>query len=505
MIKRFLTPDELSQLDPTGKGRAFLESLHNAGALSIDKFWKVSSEKAFEDYIKLRSNLYSARHESYLAYDREHDCKYGGQGGSLSLDGLSKLAQPYFDTNPVCDCKAAKAGLDYLLALIRARIEKYGLPSPIPAYRGVCGTNAALPSWGKKGSYVSETIGMRDWRHAYPATPGHRYMRLKHRLIFQSSNCNVRYIEEYLARVRFWLRRYVPEYFSGWLNPATSIEVAANSIVASDFVSCEDDYDACDVHTGFPLVSSYVLPVYELLLSPNEFMRMAAFVEETFESPLFMGDYVLEGKHSLFSGEPFTNDFETIYDAVQSISTAIETNIAPTHIVTWSNGDDVTNILVHKKDLAKAEEFHSNYAEIARCSGHVISSQKSRTSDTDIRFCRKVYYRAGKRAYNSDGFTRLIGAYPTILTLNSVRNPEQYTNLIVGATFQRLDNAIGSYFHEPLVQYVVSNTRIPRDVSMIDLHAPLDWWERLYGESWNPLNSPSVQIAIRSRLIRVKS
>lgn len=503
-----LTQEEQDLIDPTGRGRAHLASMKPGSPTPIPpELRKFSREGWLEWYLSIRNKV--NLHPAYTAYDDAHLSKYGAQGAKFSLKEVEEqLTESYtLAARRVTISPALKLARDTLLRIIRTKVSEVGYPQPV--YSGYQRTSAGLPTMDKKGSFLAETVAMQPWRHVVPDLPGQRNQRLKHRVIHMDSNCNVRYIESYLGGVRNWLVKNLPEFFGAWRNP-TEWEYPLISKFLNDGrgVSVETDFKSCDHHTSWELISELVLPVYEVL-TPNkvEFIRFASFVEELFIQPIFLGSYMMTGSHNLLSGQAITNDFETIYDAIQDICGISCARVDLGQVMTLNMGDDIA-LLIRKADVSTGRRVMDAVVEHATLAGHEFSIEKCRVATDTVQFCRRIHARdLGRVYYNAEGKPFKYGAYPGILTLNSIVNPErpQESGTINGiaAFLQRLDNLQGNPMASELIGGIVSRyqpTILVDSFDDLERATFYDWWARVYGTTWSPHDSFAVGIIKRLQL-----
>lgn len=504
MIKRDLTQSQIELIDPTGKGRAFLSSLKETTQTPSPSFVRALSSSEWLNWLEhLISDLSSQeRYLSLLDVEKSSLTKFGPQGGHFSLDKvLSYYESSYSRADRSVQVNhVIRRGRDYLLRLIKYRLELYGYPC-YAHDMGITGTSAALPTMLKKGEFLAETISAKPWRHVFHDLPGQRRMRLKDRVINQDSNLNVRYIESYMSSIRKWLKTYIPEYFSQWLNPREIQLPRLSKFMRRPFYSVEGDYDHCDESFSLDIVMEVVLPVYELLSPFGEYVHFASFIEELFYQPVFFGTYELIGKHNLFSGQVPTNDFESIYDVCLALGSLLEANIAVDDSLIMDNGDDVAILVREKSD---AERCFAIYTDSTNLAGMNLSLPKCAINKGYVNFCRRQYKLGYPSYIDSYGNSIVIGAYPASLTLNSLINPEKWLpeKEQIVASLSRCDNLYG---HPRFHQFVTGFwKRIKPSIKLRfeeldDLYTP-DWWDRVYGEAWKSSQSPTIKILRTQRL-----
>lgn len=509
MERLYLTEFDQELIDPTGKARSYLRSLKDGAYTPVPGlFYRADDSDGgrqyyLNKYLKLLDGIskQGPKHRDYVEWTLSLVPKYGPQGGHFKLAKVEdKYVLSYELAKRRVEFKNTRIGRDYLLRLIDQAIDRYGYPQVDYFTRGVTGTSSCLPVMSVKGEFLAETVGMRPWRHVGYDLPGQRRQRQKERGVNQDANSNVRYIECQLTAVRNWLTDYLSDYFQCWCDPRTRIKPRVYDFMRKPFVSVETDFTNCDDAFSLSIVTEIILPIYERLLPPMEFIRFASFIEELFYQPIYMGEYALTGLHNLLSGQAITNDFETIYDVALIIGALIASGIPVTSALKLACGDDISVIVRKMRD---ALALRDNLIDEATLNGHFMSVEKSRTSSTSIQFCRTMYYPSARQEYYGD-YHYFIGAYPGVFTMNTIINPERHLSdeaEIVKATLQRLDNLHGSPEFEPVTQMIGKQLKrkTVRD-DEIQVAQSYDWWERVYGTHWTLLTSPSYQVLVKSNL-----
>jgi hypothetical protein len=449
----------------------------------------------YQELIRKVHKASNGRHEPYFEYVQEALKVFGPQGGTFPLNlMMESLERNYRNAERSISITGLLAvGREFLLRCIYQTRERVGVPQSVPITKYA--TNAALPTGLKKGSFLAESEGNSGpWRHVWPDLLGQRHMRGKPRVIHQDSILNVRYVEGYLTKVRYWLRKYLPQYFGSWLNPQEFVRPTITRTLNGKFYSIETDYEKMDEHFSLAVALEMVLPVYEALLDEGEYLRFAAYIEESFNQPVYMGDYMLTGLHNLFSGQGITNDFETIFSVELALGGLLEGGCSPRHSHIIANGDDIALLIENTKQHSTTidpQKIMDSMVKASEEAGLAMSQTKCRLSDSEVRFCRHVYYPTGRR--NPEGI--IYGAYPSVYALNNIVQPERPSKtagLCAIADLSRLDNVIGSPDYYPFCDLIKRFTTHAFTFSDQELdQAPVDWWERVYGERWSPESSPS--------------
>jgi hypothetical protein len=499
MNVRYLTPSEKDLWDPDGNIRQLVAARPVKSSYAAPSVYvKFKPDEMLGRYEEMLSSSERAmpKHGEYFKYNRSLFSKFGPQGGTFQRQQMMELLKPYFEKalRPVQVTSILEAGRDYLVALIRDRRQKVGGPAyTLPDYRQ---TYAGSPTGLHKGDLIAETVGAKPYRHAYPTVMGQRRMRSKDRLIFMDSVLNVRIMESWLAPVRNWLKTYIPEYFGSWLNPCKEVHPRTQLITENNSIIIESDYQQMDASFSYDVVDKVVLPVYREVLLEQWTPFLEAHLIECFHQPVFGvdPDTIIEGKHNLFSGIGCTNDFETIYTIALAIGVCLYYGCLPNADI-LALGDDM-RIGIRRTTERFGSYWLDTFREVSDLAGlyvHDLESGKSWVGKQSCRYLRRVYYPAAK--WDSCG--NKPGAYPSVLVLNNIVQPE-YPSASSGmaalADLQRLDNmttnpeynAFLGFMRKTLTHNFIFS---PEDES----RRKSDWWEKLYGERWDPTSSYSYQ------------
>lgn len=247
------------------------------------------------------------------------------------------------------------------------------------------------------------------------------------------------------------------------------------------------DYRKMDEHFSRNIYSTWVRPVYKLLLSEEEFSTFDTFVYHLFSQPLYMGDYMWCGVHNLFSGQAITNDFETIYNIIEKITMLLLDGQQPHLCIVRALGDD--SIVGVKRWYSDPISLNRQLAE---ANGLTLAEDKSYISNVPI-YLRKVYDLSFPKYVGSDV---VIGAYPAVLAWNSLRNPERPLSSLnenFVASLQICDNLVGHPLYANIASMFWKYWRgdITSEVSNVEI---TDWWSKLYGSNWSFRNSPTANL-----------
>lgn len=302
--------------------------------------------------------------------------------------------------------------------------------------------------------------------------------------------------------------------FGSWVEESIYVKPAIYRAISSNSYNVETDFKACDAHFSWDIVATNILPVYEILLNnPTVYVEFASFIEEMFYQPIYLGNVVMTGKHNLLSGQGITNDFETIYDAELETGSVIAAYEDPVDYTLLSNGDDMS--LLGFKSEALAGKIRDTVVEEATLNGHVMALDKCRVERGVVHYLRRLYYPGcGRVHYNIEGDPYLMGAYPAVLTHNSVINPEYRESRddgqAIAALLQRLDNLNGTPNAQQYIGSTISRFDFSRynvhDISELKADPHIDWWDRCYGIQWSVSDSYSwniiKQLKLDTRIIR---
>jgi hypothetical protein len=496
---RQLTPSEKEMWDPTGKIRNVVAQRSTKSKFAPPSdFIRETPDKLWERYQEVLSRIecvMKKHHKPYFDYNRSLYGKVGPQGGAFDRQQMLAKLQPYFDNalRTVHVHPILRMGADYLVDTIRhVKARVGGVPYFTPSFER---TFAGSPTGLHKGDFLAESVSANPFRHAYPTVMGQRRMRGKDRLIFMDSVLNVRIMESWLAPARNWLKRYLPNYFGSWLNPCEEVHPRTQRIAERASCIVESDYEQMDASFGWTIVEEVVLPVYRELLSEYWTPFLEGHLFECFHQPVFgiIPDTIIEGKHNLLSGIGCTNDFETIYTVCLAIGVSLYYGCLD-HADILALGDDM-RVGLYKCTERFGTYWLDTFREVSAEAGlfvHDVESGKSWVGARSCRYLRRVYYE-GSKYHSSLGLQT--GAYPSALVFNNIVQPEfpeAKPGLAAIADLQRLDNMFTNPEYNEVLGFFVKHLKhkfifSPEDVA----ERKTDWWEKLYGERWDPASSPT--------------
>lgn len=490
MVVEYLTELEQDILDPTGNCRNLIKRIPNHDT------WEnlpshVTNGEEFLQVTCANLKRLSQAHKPYTEYATEMIDKCGRQGGMFNRKEWESTIHQYFSDREVDIHPWLYEARDLFIKEIKEKIDQVGrpqleLPSIIPTFAGI-------PSGLRKGSFAAETLSVNrvSLQRFLPTIPGQRRMRGKNRVIFMDATANVRAQERYLTGARKWFRKHFPQYFGSWLRDDVVVRPGITRAVDQRCAFANIDYKQMDINFRKKITMELILPIYEVLF-PDLALTIGAHFEQNHEQDVYMGDYLLRGIHSILSGANITNDFETIYSVLLMIAISLHLGIRPVFFTAL--GDDVTAAF---RDVSMAKRYLRHAIEVSNHTSMEIHPDKSSVSLGYTTYCRKTYYQAGKRDLNGV----LYGAYPSVLAVNNIVQPESIANTAgeaVRSDLQRLDGLMGSPDSTFVIQQYVKYTRsaLTEVLATDDWYACgedwRDWWFRVYDERWAPNTSWSL-------------
>jgi hypothetical protein len=361
---------------------------------------------------------------------------------------------------------------------------------------GTTGTGGGLPTMCKKGQFVTETYGFYIMGQALPDLPAQRHMRGKLRAINEDATANVREIGNTILHIQQWLKKYLPEYFNAWRNPTDYLQPAIFKALQKHDKFCMFDYDHCDEHFSRSIALEVVLPALEYLLTPSDYQHLERFVDSLFTQPIYWGDQLEVGLHNLLSGQIITNFLETVFGVILLLSGLIQLRI-PNRAYTLSVCGDDLFVALRGKFKELAGSLKEIVVQLSNNAGLAMNSEKCAIEDFLI-YLRRVYYLGQTVCLNDEGLEYLLGAYPSILTVMQVTLPEFYMGEDsadwFAALYQRLDNLYGSPDFMPVCEMLLKPVSTLKSIEELTKHSYSDWWDKLYGQRWDPNKSPSYAV-----------
>lgn len=347
-------------------------------------------------------------------------------------------------------------------AVIQRALEKTGLVS-----------NSGTPAFGKRKNHIQDTLSLLETVVAYQASGipvdylpasiiGARSIKQKMRLIFMAPFAQNVSELSYVYALMDWLLDQ-SDSVSGWLGQP-AVEYAMQCQFSGRVTHLSTDFTAMDTTVG-PAQVGLFSNVFQHAFKPQ--------FREGFRNALRMVPYIpvivgvlkspgianvsrshqslvyLEGTHGLFSGLGWTNLIET------GLSLLLDQEFRHQYsvIATQVNGDDGEKTIDGRKNMDKVAE---TFALLARRMGFTCNPSKQLVSYDEIRYLQRVY--SPETEVNS--ITH--GAYPFVLTMNSIKNPERSANLSVWQQAERVinisNNLVGHPYCLDCIETIVSGS-----------------------------------------------
>lgn len=503
-----LGPEALKELDPTGKAtqnyhlRFSDREFHHQPSHFLRA--GLSPSKVLEELrTKFLQQLDGTRYQGIFDYEIELQSKLGPQGGQFSESTLRAKLKSYYERADLPrSFKLVKRGARALVRELQARVRKYGLPQ-VYTKPYIQNTAGGLPTCFKKNEGMGEYLyahaeGYSHFGKLQPALPGGRRMRNKDRVIFIDSALNVDRINPILNTVRNWFKDQFPELFAALINPEYYLYPKIyRNMTNPKLANLETDFESMDTWVTFEIAQECMLPIFEVLLTPSDYISFATVVENYFSQPLLVGEQLWEGSHSLFSGQSITQDVENFYDICLYLGAYLELGYSFEDFISMfvMVGDDVL-AFIPRKDL---NDLYRLICEETDRNQVVLSKEKTRKGTGDIRFCRCVYCKALPVKYNRDGNPYVLPAYSLSLASNSILQPENENEnyaIEISAIITRSDNARGHPLWRTWAEWILSKLSIPflPDEEQYRDYQLRDWWVKVYGEFANLSDSPTYQL-----------
>lgn len=290
----------------------------------------------------------------------------------------------------------------------------------------------------------------------------------------------------------------------------------------SELIYVQRDFEKMDTTTGprqQELFSKTMGHSFHYGMNSEPMRELIKAMNFPVTCPIATPSGMMVGDHGEASGATVTNGAETVNnDAYDETGEQIlrdkckKENIQYIRLVSAGNGDDGMTIYL-LFDKANHDRFveliRESYKEAADKHGFIIQEDKWHISTEYGLYCQNmVWYEDGKLRF----------AYPAVLILNSIVNPEHqysakewdpdYRDLNVT---QKLDNGEGlPYFHE-LINYVdngmkyhlfrdKSSKTVSRIFSKYEKYRALQRLDERYNrQEWTPMSSPTVNYLLGAK------
>lgn len=503
-----LGPEALKELDPSGKAtenyhQKFSDHESHNPPSHFLKPGCIPSKVLGELKSKLLSQLENTRFEPIFRYEIELDSKLGPQGGHISARKLKDALKTYYENADLPRSgKLIRRGCRAMVRELKARVRKLGLPQ-VYTKPYIQNTAGGLPTCFKKnqglGQYLyAHAEGFTPFGSLYPALPSSRRMRNKDRVVFMDSALNVDRINSVLTTVRNWFKDQFPSLFAALIRPDKILWPKVYRCMTNPKLSnLETDFKSMDTWVDFWIARECFLPIFEVLLTPSDYIMFASTVEAYFNQTLLVGEQLWTGSHCLFSGQTITQDVENFYDICLYLGAYLELGYSFQDFIDMfvMVGDDVL-AFIPKKDV---RALYSLIVQETNENKVVLSEEKTRLDTPDIRFCRCVYCSALPVKHNEDGLPYVQPAYPLSLATNSIIQPENENEnfaIEISAIISRSDNALGHPLWRTWSEWILSKLSIPflPDEEQFRNYQLRDWWVKVYGEFANLSDSPTYQL-----------
>ena len=501
-----LNPLEVEQVDPYKVGRKWMGTHFSSDCFNEPSpLFKGSRTALISDYVSRFCDIsHAGKHLPIVEYDLEMSKKTGPQGGKATWETAKDTFKSYYENADIVPSyRLAIEGRDLLISWIKSVSANNALP-PID-HSWLEGPQAAgMSRGGTKNWWLSHADGLKfNYTPGDPVLPNIRKQRNKVRAIFCTSAKDNDALQPPLTACREWLKQHFPHIFGAWLNPTeyTYPDITTGVIRNSWFL--ETDFKAMDQHLTWAVVRDIILPIYEVLLPEWEYLYFYAKVEEAYHAPLFIGTDLWTGLHTTFSGQSFTNDFETLVAVCVYLAAHVRSGQP---IATFGEqykgiGDDVVYRADSKAQLMAV--YNLVRYEFKRI-GLILSEEKTRIQQGECRFCRMVYYSALPRYLNANNQPYVWPAYPMVLAINNCIQPERTHSYVpeeLMALFTRLDNGKAHYQFNNIVNWLYGKfspnitpaTGNLTDVAFTELQMK-DWWYKVYNTTYTLSDSPSAAI-----------
>lgn len=452
---------------------------------------------------KILKQYQGNRYDALYQYEMEMISKYGPQGGHITRSKLESILKTYYENAELPrSFKLVRRGVKALVRELKAIVRLEGLPQ-VYTRPFVQNTAGGLPTCLKKnvglGSYLyAHSEGFTYFGALQPALPAARRYRNKDRIVFVDSCLNVDRINSILTTVRNWFKQHFPELFAALHNPEKYLWPKIYRCMTNPkLTNLETDFKSMDTWVDFEIAKECMLPVFEVLLTPSDYLNFSCMVEAYFKQELLVGEQLWTGWHTLFSGQTITQDVENFYDICLYLGCFLELRYSFKDFLELfvMVGDDVL-AFIPKRDI---ENLYNLVVEETEINKVVLSPEKTRKNTADIRFCRCVYDKSLPVQYSAEGKPFVRPAYSLVLATNSIVQPESENErfgIELSAIIQRADNAAGAPLWRTWAEWILSKLNLPflpTDEQFKDYQLS-DWWARVYGETYSLLDSPTYRL-----------
>nr|UUA79511.1 RNA-dependent RNA polymerase [Picobirnavirus sp.] len=488
-LKRFCSNKSINALESSlsalEHGRAVTPSFPLYGSTDI------SVVKRFLDLHVLKNSSVPQWMKDYELSRLE---KFGPQGGHAPWKELKEGFELYF-TRPTA-CNASREVVESLKRKYKKFMHPLMLSTaevlPKLIREGKILTRAAgwstfdLKKSDKEAQRQAVTLARNgDWKHGY-AYVFSRFNKQKKRIFmpmpFSSMIVQAQYYQPFLSAIQqSLLTEKSNSPFLFWadkvgLNNDKMLEILQERVskypLDNDevYLFVQRDFEKMDTTMGSAQYEATVIPLmaaaFGLKENSNAYSNLVEVMKFTTTCPIITPDGVTTLDHGTASGAEVTNGGETLgneaYDEEVSQKTLAECESMGIRVVivySVGNGDDGGSLFkLRKRDVPRFKDVYTKMANlVADQHGYRVQASKWLISEYYGLYCQYMLW-------IEQGV--LHQAYPAVLALNAIINPEkQYTKADWDKDYRdldiitKLDTCHGSLYFHALVDYVDKGMR----------------------------------------------
>lgn len=393
-----------------------------------------------------------------------------------------------------------------------------GISSPrqlFNTYRPTHASSGGLTVWADRRIMTSRAAGMRayarDPLHVDPCVIGTRW-KYKLRDIFMTSFADQFRYNALLHPLKQWCKSSSAVAWRG--DHAVEHDITQFLRKCREPLFIEGDYDAMDTRFSMTHAMS-VVDVWKRLgwLKSKVIDNIEVYLTSMFNSPILMPIGLSGARtHTLISGTPPTNDFESWWSILNQLE-MIYRVLGPVPlngIMVLVLGDDALLIVdVGVIPSALDVDWAKTFASWSSNEMHMMANEaKQRVSDVSGWFCKRQYAHempmyADERYEHKD---RIKSSYSVVLALESIQYPERSKTTSYGAWMCRLLQILDNSWGHPLYKTVAHTmksvlhadlTRISQDDVDEYNRSGTSWKKRLNDELFSLSASPTYQIWVK--------
>lgn len=388
------------------------------------------------------NNLSKSKHAPLIEYEyKTFDKWYGPQGRTHSFDNIVKATRTYFRRdNPISTHFGD--GIRLLLNDLRKAGIKEGSLRPISKEDAILLTSKSTAAGISYFSKKNDPDVLADVRNTYwnmlimnPALVSTRDMRNKLRIIFMDDFRNVITSAMFLSPV-YDVMSKLEEGTQMWRGYHAFERYATSKLKPTTLIA-EGDADEMDKWVTHDVVKAYVTPVLKWLYHRDYHESIDAFNASIFTQPCVVGDVMMEGEHSLFSGQYPTQLYETIIMLVTFKQMLYDIKFRNGRLVDYATieviGDDVVIFLDIDGNKYIHHKFNSVYGNLTldklmtmylTFAGLKANRLKQRLAVGNFFYCRR-WYSWSLGSYSTVFGVDVLKSAPTLVSrLNSILHPE---------------------------------------------------------------------------------